>query len=502
MTRAAYRHGWGIAAALVLAIAAAVAAPVSGEPSDLELVHKTLKTAKGIVIEADAGRLRVPERRGTTGGRTIAIGFLRLKSRAASPRAPLFYLEGGPGSRAVTENPRALDAWAPLLASNDVVLIDQRGTNDTSLVWRWDGPPPVHYFVHVDSALRHIDRMSRRALAAFQARGVDLAGYNTVESAEDLDQLRAALGIERVSLLGFSYGTHLATAYMRRHPDRLEDVVLLGTEGPDDTWKLPWTMDAQFQRLALLAARDPRIAGKVPDLLALHDRVVAKLAKQPMRVAVPGPSGKDTLWIPIGPFGLRYMMRVDVGDATDLPVFPRLLWSIDQGDPSVLAWFVRKRAGGGLGVHGMNQAMDAASGATAGRLALIAEQSKTSRFADVVNFPYPRDAAGWAVPDLGDGFRAPLVSSVRTLLISGELDFNTPPHQAEALRWGMTNATHLIVPNAGHEQTFLQNDEAMPVIVDFLAGRDVRDRKIHYPALRFVPLEGSDAAVSHPSVPR
>ena len=79
---------------------------------------------------------------------------------------------------------------------------------------------------------------------------------------------------------------------------------------------------------------------------------------------------------------------------------------------------------------------------------------------------------------------------------------NTPPYQAERLRWGMTDATHLIVDHAGHEQTLFQNDTAVPVIADFLAGRDVRNRTITYPALRFVPLEGTDPAVSHPSVPR
>ena len=64
----------------------------------------------------------------------------------------------------------------------------------------------------------------------------------------------------------------------------------------------------------------------------------------------------------------------------------------------------------------------------------------------------------------------------------------------------MTNATHLIVEHAGHEQTFWQNDTAAPVVIDFLAGKDVKDRKITYPPLRFVPLEGLDPEVTHPSV--
>jgi len=487
-------------AALLNTIPSTRAAAAS--PTPLELTRKSLRSAKGVKIEAESGKLAVPENRSAARSRTISVGFLRLKSLAAKPRAPLFYLAGGPGGRAVSERPGALDFWVPFLKVSDVVLIDQRGTNDSSLVWDWDGAPPVNYFMHADSALRHIERMNRRALAIFRERGVDLGGYTTVENADDLEALRIALGMERISLLGFSYGTHLATSYMRRYPQRIESAILVGTEGPAETYKLPWTMDIAFQKLALTAADDPRIAGQVPDLLALYDRVIERLAREPMRVAVPLPSGKDSLQLPIGPFGLRYILRADIGDASDLVVFPRLLWSIDRGDPSVLAWFVRKRAGGAISVHGMNEAMDVASGVSPSRMAQITEQSKTSRFADVMNFPQPQATATWGVPDLGDSFRAPLISSVRTLFVSAELDCNTPPYQAEQLRWGMTDATHLIVRHAGHEQTLFQNDTAIPVLTDFLAGRDVRDRKITYPPLKFIPLEGADPAVFHPSVSR
>jgi hypothetical protein len=86
--------------------------------------------------------------------------------------------------------------------------------------------------------------------------------------------------------------------------------------------------------------------------------------------------------------------------------------------------------------------------------------------------------------------------------VSGDLDWNTPPYQAEELRWGFSNATHLVVRNAGHEQTWLQNQGSIPVLVDFLSGKDVSDRHLSYPALQFLPLEGSDAAASHPAVSR
>jgi pimeloyl-ACP methyl ester carboxylesterase len=141
---------------LVLALATSLAPSAAAASANLEITRKELRTATGRRIETDAGRLRVPERRGAAGSRPIPIGFPRLRSSAPRPRAPLFFLNGGPGSRAVSENPRSLDFRAPFLDVSDVVLVDQRGTNDSNLASRWDGPPPPGCFLHADSALRFV----------------------------------------------------------------------------------------------------------------------------------------------------------------------------------------------------------------------------------------------------------------------------------------------------------------------------------------------------------
>jgi pimeloyl-ACP methyl ester carboxylesterase len=149
----------------------------------------------------------------------------------------------------------------------------------------------------------------------------------------------------------------------------------------------------------------------------------------------------------------------------------------------------------------MTLLVDGASAATAERLATIEAQAEVSLFGSVVNFPFPEVNAVWRPADVGDAFRAPLVSDVRTLFLSGTLDWNTPPHQAEEVRWGFARATHLVVENAGHEQV-LPHPEVQTAIVRFLRGEDVGGVRAAHPPLRFVPLEGYDPDVTHPSVPR
>jgi tetratricopeptide (TPR) repeat protein len=90
------------------------------------------------------------------------------------------------------------------------------------------------------------------------------------------------------------------------------------------------------------------------------------------------------------------------------------------------------------------------------------------------------------------------VSDVRALFLTGTLDWNTPPYQAEMVRWGMPNAQHLIVENVGHEQIIPQR-EVQTAIIRFLQGEDVRDVKVIAPEIRFVPIDGFDPEVTHPS---
>jgi len=486
----------------VLLLAASPAAAVTPLPLDsLHLESRRYTTARGIAVEAEEGWLGVPESRTVVASRRIPIRFVRLESPTRPDGPALFFLAGGPGDTGTgaVRDPRALDLWAAFLAVGDVVLIDQRGTRDPLLRWDWDGAVPEAFFVSADTARAHAMRLAERGAEVMRSRGVDLSGYTTTESVADLEELRVALRLPRISLLGFSYGTHLGCAYLREHGQHVANAILVGNEGSSHTYKLPSAAEAQWGKLTLLAAADPAIARDVPDLSALLDRVLAQLARQPMTVTLEHPVTKQKLPVAVGPFGLLFVLRADLGDASDLPVFPRLLWSIAHGDVSALQWFVAKRAGLALAARGMHSAMDAASHASAGRLAQIAAEASQSRFADVVNFPFPETASLWNSP-LPDAFRAPLVSPVRTLFVSGALDWNSPPYQAEEIRWGFTNSTHLVVQNAGHEQTLWQNPGSIPVLVDFLAGQDVAGRRFDLPPLRFVPLTGRAPQPGHPSV--
>lgn len=476
---------------------------VMAQQEPLTVESKIYKSSSGKKVEGEAGSLLVPENRDKLNAEKISIHFVRLKSTNPAPKAPLFYLEGGPGSSCTWQasDPAYLERWLPFLEIGDVILLDQRGTGSgrDRVLYIWREEIPENVMVDPEVAYQHFQQVGKEALKTFEERGVDLEGYTTLENANDMDALRQALGYEKLSLFGFSYGTHLGQAYIKYYENKVENAVLVGVEGPNHTFKLPSAMDVQFQKIAVLAKQDPNVNKEVPDLKALYQKVCQKLDASPAEVEVNSPLTRSPMKVKIGSYGLNLLMRFDIGDASDLPVFPRLLYSINEGDFSLLQWFVQKRISSFFGIQGMAATMDAASGASDSRMARIKEDKEKSLFRHVVN---PRLDMNWPSPDLGEEFRAPLVTNTRTLFMSGTLDFNTPPYQAEEVRWGYANSSHIIVKNAGHEQ-ILTHSGSIPAIVRFLKGDSVDDVALFHPPLKFIPVSGKTSRdLWHPAMGR
>lgn len=437
-------------------------------------------------LHAELGRLAVPLRRAKPDAGNVELVFVRLRAGdAAKTTAPIVYLEGGPGASgaAAARSPYALPSLARLAEVADVILLDQRGTGASTP--RPSCKPtaplaPEERFASATKVLARMERSTRACVEEWSAKGVDVAGFTNAESADDLDDLRKALGVPKINLMGFSYGTHLGLAAIRRHGTNIERAVLLGTEGPNHTRKLPLSLDTQLAKLSLLSGTD---------MTSILRRILTKLDKEPMPVTVMDRAQKKDVTITISADALRRILLFDIGDGNDFPVFPALLQTIDAGDPSILRWFVEKRYNQSTGgADLMEIGMECSSSATANREREIRLQAATSLFGNVMNFPFPEICTAFPNVDLGDAFRGPLVSSVPVLFISGTLDSNTPPYQAEELRWGMPNAVHLVVANAGHEDT-LPNAEVQSAIRDFFAGQDVGGRRIALPAPRFLSIE-------------
>ncbi len=463
------------------------------ERKEGDLWFEPTKTeVEGKSYEGELGHLMVKENRKSEKSNLIELAFVRLKSTAAKPGFPVVYLDGGPGSSAIglSRFPEYMRAFQKLREVGDVILLDQRGVGRSkpNLSRISMESLPTDIFADREVALRAFKERAKSAADYFRSQGVDILAYNSLESANDVDDLRKALGVEKVNLVGFSYGTHLGLACIRYHGANLNRVVLIGTEGPDHTDKLPSTSHQSIERLSQIVAKDPEIGSKMPDLAGTLKRVLDRLEKESVTVTITDQRTKKPVDIKIGKIGLQFLIMRDLGDTNDLPIFPLWFYTMDKGDYSVLKRFAERRYnqfGGGLSI--MTLVTDISSGTSKTRQVQIKKEAPTALLGDIVNFPISEMGDIFGNPDLGDEYRSPIKTNVPTLFVSGVLDNNTQPFQADEVRKTFKTSTHIIIENAGHE-SMLIDQQVQQMMVDYFRGQDVSKVKINLPSLKFNPL--------------
>ena len=183
---------------------------------------------------AQCGELAVPLDYSRPDGRKITVAFSRLK--ATNNRIGAMVLnDGGPGGPGLGMPLRMRAAMKEAGGRYDLIGLDPRFVGrSTPLDCKW----PVGSWIWSAGA----DRASFERGVALQkdlaarctAMHADVLPYATTRNtARDIDVLRAALGLEKVSYLGYSYGTYLGAVYLQLFPGRLDRVVLDGPADPD-----------------------------------------------------------------------------------------------------------------------------------------------------------------------------------------------------------------------------------------------------------------------------
>ena len=304
-------HTYNVVLATILLLPAVANAQLTTSTTEVVLHDKTL-------ARVESGQLQVPESRTRPSGRKVTIPFYRLKSEAAAQAAPIFLLAGGPGSSwleqfEAEETNREARFYQTIA---DVVLFDQRGGGRaTPAMTCGDSAPLPPSDAPLDMA--KVSQVLRNLLVQcrdrWQAQGVDLAAYNTVESAADVNDLRLALGYRKITLIGGSYGSHLALQFMRQFPDAVDRVVIFGVEGPDHTWDDPAGALHTLERIAAATEQSPEFRDRVPEggLLKTLERVIERLDVEPQMVTVA--TGTTNQRVLVDGARMRRMVRANAG---------------------------------------------------------------------------------------------------------------------------------------------------------------------------------------------
>jgi pimeloyl-ACP methyl ester carboxylesterase len=468
-----------LSSAAVMLLTGTAIAQSNHPASQLTLEPHTFESSSGQSVEAERGRFMVPENRANPDSRMIELGFIRFASTSANPGNPIVYLAGGPGGSGTgTARDRRWEIFMALRDVADVIAFDQRATGlSQSLPECVDpNPPSTAWALTRENMVAYYRAETARCLDWWRGEGIDIAAYNTQESAHDIDDLRQALGAEQIDLWGISYGTHLGMTYLKSYEDNAGRAVFAGFEGPDDTVKLPSRTDALFSRIEALIAADPAASQAYPDLTGMMRRVHDRLEAEPVAVTFTPRGSEEPVTITLGAFALQWLTGAMARDPGPISQLPALYMGMDMGNFDRPAMIIHQYLfSGAPSMRAMSTAMDLASGVSEARRGLVEIERQTSLLNDALNFPMPHLYGVAPEMDLGADFRAPAEVDTPILFINGTLDSRTYPQAARSAMQTLPNSHQMMVINGGHN--IYEADPILQTIVaDWFNGNDVPDQ--------------------------
>ncbi|MCY0940310.1 alpha/beta hydrolase [Streptomyces antarcticus] len=229
-------------------VAAALAGPVTAAPAPAGApgAPKAAPAWTGCATPRyptlQCASLKVPLDHDRPGGRQISLALTRVPHTAASSQGPLLVNPGGPGGSG-----RALAGFVAsalpqdVAAQYDVIGFDPRGVGKSEPVL--DCAAGHFKPVRPDSVPRdaateraNLERVRSFAESCGTRHADVLPHVGTVSAARDIEAVRIALGAERISYFGYSYGTYLGAVYAKLHPGRVHRLVLDSVVDPAGVW--------------------------------------------------------------------------------------------------------------------------------------------------------------------------------------------------------------------------------------------------------------------------
>jgi len=383
----------------------------------------------------ECGDLVVHENRGAPSA-TLKVHYVRIFSSAASPNATI-YLDGGPGGNGDT-----ILGWAgylgatfldSLLVDGDFLVIAQRGTSlsEPSLMCEYECD--LEDIAHLPS-------------------------YNTAYNADDVDDLRAALGYEKLNLYGISYGSRLGLEVMRRHGENLRSAVIGGLVPAQVVW--PAEIPASFY--SALTALDASCADHGSCATAFGDLVAKFMIGVDALDAAPISFYYQEDLIELDGVTYAYLLFQLMYAKRTFPWLPFMISDLAERRTDRVGDFIGEmldQFGGqsdlSVGLYYaivcgelFNPPDESAFETATADIPVAIRQTFANSWYGLLDY-----CATWPVGAPLTGLNEPVTSGVRTFLASGTVDPITPPSFGELAASTLTNRVVVVYENSGHGAT-------------------------------------------------
>lgn len=474
----------------VTALAATAATLAGVTPAYAQPSLDAARCQRGLPAATRCSTLTVPlDRSGATPG-TLRLPVRVLPAtRTATRRGPLLLLAGGPGQAGLHDGDYAA-LLADIAPGYDIVSFDQRGTGKTALRCKaLTGVQDPESTVDGSSAA-----LARQFAACASELGAPSRFYATADSAADIDDLRAALGAEQLTIGGTSYGTWVTQVYARTFPARVSRLVLDSVVGPSGVSGIARSEYAGARRILGDLCAGGACRSITKDLPGETSKLSAQLETRQLRGRAVLPNGRVQTTAIGGPSQIGLVMNLLYAgdlDPTTRAAFPAAVASARRGDPAMLM-----RLTGSADAEDEDDAKQFSGALYAATTCAetnqpwtgpdTAEQRRATLDATLAAIP-ASDLAPWSVTTVRAGAAlagcldwpaAPFAATPSTalpdvpaLVMNGLADVRTPVEDAVAVAQQLPRATIVRIPNQGH--SVLVQECARGALAAFLAGRRV-----------------------------
>lgn len=222
--------------AAMLGLASSVVAPTATAQQAGPAWGPCPADVKTETVVLECATIPVPLNYSDPGGEQIELMVSRLASKNPAKRRGVLMLNpGGPGGSGLAFPDFLASRGMPtsVLDSYDVIGMDTRGIGHSSPV-SCGFTPDQDYLGNIppyavdEAAVAEQAESAKRIAEQCAAHDGDgrLRHLSTANMARDLDSVRAALGEEKTSYLGYSYGSALGSAYASMFPERSDRIVV------------------------------------------------------------------------------------------------------------------------------------------------------------------------------------------------------------------------------------------------------------------------------------
>jgi pimeloyl-ACP methyl ester carboxylesterase len=243
-------------------------------------------------VSARCGFLDVYENRSSQGGRKITLNIVVLPATGSQPKPdPLFYFAGGPGGAITTIAPVFKTQLSELNKDRDIVLLDQRGVGGSN--------PLFCQKPENDIGLSEGEKLGTYYQSCLDELDADLGWYSTKAYVDDVDEVRQALGYEKINIAGESYGGTVVQVYLLEHPESVRTASVLRSSYlkypvlehfADNSQRV---LDAIFSR----CKADRQCGEAFPSLDEDFNAIMDRLAKEPVTTTVWDPENIEPIII-------------------------------------------------------------------------------------------------------------------------------------------------------------------------------------------------------------